>query len=253
MFENVVCCGAGKFVSHGEWCHSERIIHSHEIIFVLSGTVYIAEGDTFYELKQNDLLLLDPMRRHFGYKRSSETSFYWLHFTGGPEIPSALKYQSIADSYNLSLLFRQLMHYRTENHSSESLDYVTRLILMDCFFNQKQAHTNRLVKEASAWIYANRDIPLKVTQVAEHFNYNPDYINRLFKANCGKSVKEYINHIKIEYIKTLLLTSDLPLMDVAGAAGVSDYKYFLKFFKYHEGMTPSQFLNAYPGTHLNKK
>ena len=83
--------------------------------------------------------------------------------------------------------------------------------------------------------------------------YNADYISRLFKAHYGKSLKEYMSNVKIDYIKQLLLTSELPLSDVAYNAGFYDYKYFLKFFKYHEGITPTQFLKAYPKTHINKK
>lgn len=253
MYENVICCGAGKFVSQGRWIHPDRVINSHEVIFVVSGTVYITEGDTQYQLKKDDLLLLEPNRRHFGYKESVNTSFFWVHFTGGPQIEPGLKYQNIRESYNLSLLFKQLMHYRAEATSSESLDYLTRLILIECFSTYKSENANRIASEAAAWIKANRDVPLKVEQVSEHFGYNADYMSRVFKANYGKSVKEYIDSVKIDYIKQLLLTSDMTLTDIAGNLGFNDYKYFLKFFKYHEGLTPTQFLKTYPKTHINNK
>lgn len=253
MYENISYCGAGKFVSHGEWIHPNRIINSYEIIFVLGGTVYIEENGKQYQLKKNDLLLLEPKKQHFGYKGSNNTSFFWAHFTGGEIINPVLKYQNIKDSYNLSLLFKQLIHYRTENQSDECLNYLIRLILIECFSNKTKESTNNIVSEISAWITANSDIPLSVEQISKHFGYNADYISRLFKINYGKSLKEYINDIKINYIKQLLLTSDLSLSDIAYNTGFTDYKYFLKFFKYHEGITPTQFLKAYPKTHLNKK
>lgn len=253
MYESVTYCGAGKFVSHGEWIHPDRIITSYELIFVLNGTVYINEDDVQYQLKKNDLLLLEPTLRHYGYEKSSNTSFFWVHFTGLPEINSKLKYQTLVNTYNLSLLFKQLLHYRSENQMAESLDYLTRLILIEAFSLKKEEDTNKIVSEVVAWITANRDIILKVEQVSEHFGYNADYISRLFKANYGKSLKEYINDIKISYIKQLLLTSDLSLTAIACNAGFDDYKYFLKFFKYHEGVTPTQFLKSYSKTHINKK
>jgi len=253
MYENIIYCGAGKFVSHGDWIHPDRVINSYELIFVLSGTVYMNENNVQYQLKRNDLLLLEPTLHHFGYEKSSNTSFFWVHFTGLSEINSKLKYQTLTDTYNLSLLFKQLLHYRSENQMAESLDYLTRLILIEAFSLKKEEDTNKLVSEVIAWITANRDIILKVEQISEHFGYNADYISRLFKANYGKSLKEYINDVKISYIKQLLLTRELSLTDIACNAGFDDYKYFLKFFKYHEGITPTQFLKSYPKTHINKK
>jgi hypothetical protein len=80
MYENVSYCGAGKFVSHGEWIHPDRVINSYELIFVINGTVYINENHNQYKLEKNDLFLLEPGVRHFGYKKSSSTSFFWVHF-----------------------------------------------------------------------------------------------------------------------------------------------------------------------------
>jgi YesN/AraC family two-component response regulator len=125
--------------------------------------------------------------------------------------------------------------------------------LIEVFSFKSNENTNKLVTEIAAWITANRDTPLKADQISKHFGYNADYISRLFKAHYGKSLKEYMSNVKIDYIKQLLLTSELPLSDVAYNAGFYDYKYFLKFFKYHEGITPTQFLKAYPKTHINKK
>ncbi len=253
MYEGIFYCGAGKFVSHGEWIHPDRTINSHEIMFVINGTVFITEDGKQYELKKNDLLLLEPQKRHFGYRESSDTSFFWVHFTGIPPVSPLWKYQNVKDSYNLSLLFKQLLHYRSEEQSGECLDYLTRLILMECVSEKTKEGTNRTVSEISAWITANKDLALSVEQTCKHFGYNADYISRLFKMHYGKSLKETINDVKIKYIKQLLLTSDLSLSDVAYQTGFSDYKYFLKFFKYHEGITPTQFLKAYPKTHVNKK
>ena len=36
-------------------------------------------------------------------------------------------------------------------------------------------------------------------------------------------------------------------------SGFDDYKEFLKFFRYHEGLSPSSFRKLYFNTHLNKR
>lgn len=253
MYEDISYCGAGKFVSHGEWAHPDRVINSSEVIFVIDGTVHINEEGREYHLKKDDLFLLEPNVRHFGCKESSNTSFFWMHFTGKQGILLSPKHQHINESYNLSLLFKQLLHYQSENQSEECLNYLARLILIEGFSPSKQSSANKQVAEISAWISANRDAALTVESIAGHFGYNPDYISRLFKTHCGKPLKEYIIGSKINFIKQLLLTSELSLAEIAVCTGFGDYKYFLKFFKYHEGITPTQFLRAYPKTHINHR
>lgn len=253
MFENVKSYGAGKFVSRGEWIHPARVIHSNEVIFVIAGTVYITEDQQQYELKKNDMLLLEAGRYHYGHQKSTNTSFYWVHFTGGPDIDPKRKCQKNLNSFNLLLLFKQLLHYRAEQNSEECLNYLMRLILIELFSDHIPNPINRVSAEAAAWITANRDIPLKAEQVAAHFGYNADYLSRVFKADYGMSIKEFINKEKMRSIKELLLSSDMRLAEIAQNTGFSDYKYFLKFFKYHEGITPKEFLKTYAKNHINTK
>ncbi|MBQ8254622.1 MAG: AraC family transcriptional regulator [Clostridia bacterium] len=253
MFESVTYHGAGKFVSYGEWMHPDRIIDSSEIIFVIKGRVHITESEKRYELKENDVLLLERGLRHFGHEKSSNTSFFWVHFNGAPEIDPAMKLRNMKSSYDLPLLFKQLVHYRAEKRSSEAMDYLTRLILIECFSPQNNESANRALSEIAAWIKANCGKITKAEQVAKHFGYNADYLSRIFKENYEKPLKEYIDAVRMSYIKRLLLSGEKTLADVSCEAGFSDYKYFLKYFKYHEGITPTQFLSTYPKTHINTK
>lgn len=252
MFENISHVSSGRFISRSEWIHPDRCIDSYEVMFVLSGRVYINEEGREYALEKNDLLILEPGRRHFGYKHSTDTSFYWAHFTGGAEIPPEVKRQSIATPYNLSVLFSQLLHYSFEGGSREAADYIIRLILIELYSDEDRSESRR-VGAVAAWIKANADIPLRVADVSRHFGYNEDYLSRLFRAQKGRSVKEYIDGARISYIKNQLLTSGEPLRAIAAACGFSEYKYFLKYFKYHTGMTPTQFCRVYSNTKENNK
>ena len=73
----------------------------------------------------------------------------------------------------------------------------------------------------------------------------------MFKATFSKTVKQYIDEKRMEYIKSLMLNENLPLQKVADKAGFTEYKYFLKFFKYHEKITPTEFYKQYAKMHIN--
>lgn len=252
MFENITHISSGKFVSRSEWIHPDRRIDSFEVVFVLAGTVYINEDGVEYTLEKNDLLILEPGKRHYGYRHSSDTSFYWGHFVGDFTLGEGIKHRRISRPYDLSVLFSQLLHYSFEGGSAEAADYLIRLILIE-LHTDEVTDDNRRIGAVSAWIKANSDIPLKVSDVARHFGYNEDYLSRLFRAAKGKGVKEYIDGARIYYIKELLLSSDAPLREISASCGFSEYKYFLKYFKYHTGMTPTELRGTYAKMKENNK
>ena len=131
MFEDVKNCGVGKFISRGEWSHPDRIIDSYEIIFVTKGEVYINEDGAEYPLKEDEILILQPNLRHYGYKTSTNTEFFWLHWYDEVNVAMKMKHRKLENPYSISLYFRQLLEARITHKTSESMDYLTRLILIE--------------------------------------------------------------------------------------------------------------------------
>ncbi len=253
MLESVRYVSGGKFISRGQWIHPDRIIDSYEVIFVIKGEVFINENGREYRLSENDLLILDPELRHFGYRESSDTSFYWMHWTCDTKLFPDTKELNLSKPYNLSILFSQLLNYTFEKAPSEILDYTARLILGEIYFKSGNDGDIRIANTAADWIRANSDLQIKTSDVSRHFGYNSDYISRLFKRAYKKSLKEYIDEAKTEYIKNMLLNTSMTLNEISSSCGFKEYKYFLKFFKYHTKMTPTEFLGIYSGTHINIK
>lgn len=253
MFEDVKNCGSGKFISHGEWSHPDRVIDSYEIIFVTKGNVYMNENGTEYVLQKDELLILQPGLRHRGYKSSTNVEFFWLHWYGGPEVSSDMKHRKIENPYCISLYFRQLLDARVTQKTSESLDYLTRLVLIELYSNSKKSDVSHIAERAAAWIDANSHTAVTEKQLANVLGYNADYLNRLFRTSFSKSIKQYIDDKRMEFIKGLMLCENLPLKEVSDKAGFTEYKYFLKFFKYHEKITPTEFYRQYAKMHINTR
>ena len=180
-------------------------------------------------------------------------AIFWLHLDNIPPQFSVFKQKQVSDPYGLTLLFRQILQYRVDQKPTEAMDYLTRLILIELLSVSLDPASSRSAEIAAAWIRANRDLPLRVSQVAAHLGYHPHYLNRLFKSVFRKSVKEYIDTERMKHIKSLLLTSQTTLSEISTRAGFSDYKCFLKFFKYHEGMTPTEFCKIYAKEYINAK
>jgi AraC-like DNA-binding protein len=256
---NIQYLSSGKFVSHGEWMHPRRIIDSYEIILMLQGTAYIQEEDTTYTLQPGDLLILQPDKLHFGFATSNgETSFYWVHFfdIDGYLIQHSAPYIHIDDAFHLHLLCRQLLHLaNTPIYPGHATHLILWLIVTEVISKQKETfeRTSPLIKEISEWIRIHADRILTVQEVAARFGYNEDYLTRLFRNHYSIGIKEYIGETRMNRIKQFLLMTSYPTKRIAMEAGFDNYKNFLKYFKYHEGISPTKFRNVYYHTKMNKQ
>lgn len=253
MFENVIKFSAGKFISKGEWKHPTRTNDSYEIIFVIKGPVYINKNNTEYILDANDVLLIEPGARHFGYQTNTNTEFFWLHYHTVSNPLENIDHVILKNPYHIALYFRQLLEAQAMNKPQEIHDYLTRLILLELSINTQQASTNPIAEKICAWIQANCNTHITTAEIANQFGYNADYISRVFKASFHKSIKQYIDETRIQFIKMLMLKHSPPLKQVAAMSGFTDYKYFLKFFKYHEGITPSEFYKQFAKLNINSR
>lgn len=111
----------------------------------------------------------------------------------------------------------------------------------ESMFNYIPSKNNDLIKKAMLYISENFNTPLTLEEVATHVHLHPSYFSTMFKNSTGSSFKEYLNKVRIEESKLLLLNTDFSIIDIAIAVGFEDQSYFSKVFKKYTGTTPKQF------------
>ncbi len=257
MYEKIYYQIAGKFISRGEWSHPERTIQNYEIIIMTKGTAYMHVGENEYTLTPGDVLLILPDAPHGGTVPSTEpVEFFWTHFlTDAPEElpPIYFRPENTAQS---ELFCRQLLHYaNTEHYPKEGLDCFVRLLIMELSHQNSIGKTasDKRLSEIKEWIRINADMPIKVSDIAKHFKYNEDYLCRIFRKHHPEGLKAYIDTMKTGKIKNDIVNSDMQLREIALKYGFSDYKYFLKYFKYHAGVTPTEYKELYYNIYTNNR
>ena len=245
----------GEFHSDGEWIHPARTIDSYELIFVLSGTVFLEEDGVCYELSPNSIFLLEPGKFHKGFqKNTSDVSFYWLHFYTDIDIPHKLYCKK--DYHDIKFLMKKLLHIsNSDSCQKQEADSLALVILQEFLriCNPQPAENNALLSKICEYIRINLKNGVTVSQIADHFGYNPDYIGKLFKKKLCVGLKEYIATEKVNCAKDLLLTTSMSVKEISYELGFSSENLFIKFFVYHENLSPAKFRNQYCNTHMNNK
>lgn len=67
------------------------------------------------------------------------------------------------------------------------------------------------------------------------------HINRVFKERMNITPTDYVNHIRLNYAKSLLMTTSYSVVDIAMEAGFNNLSHFYHIFKEHFNVTPSMF------------
>ncbi|MEF2966448.1 response regulator [Paenibacillus sp. M1] len=107
--------------------------------------------------------------------------------------------------------------------------------------NTRTVTANGPIREALHYIDHHLQNELTLKEVADHVHLNPSYFSVLFKEQLNLTFSEYVTRSKIQRAKDLLITTDLPLDDIAEEAGYKTAKYFIKIFKEFEGLTPTAY------------
>ena len=124
------------------------------------------------------------------------------------------------------------------NHITVTLDKIEHLL--------KNTGHNSPVKTALYYIeknYSNSN--LSIVDIAQFCNVNSNYLCGMFKSSTGKTINNYVNNLRIEASKKLLLETNMHITQIANNCGFNDAKYFCKVFGKYTNQTPTEFRKKY--------
>ena len=110
---------------------------------------------------------------------------------------------------------------------------------------QSVYNTGELIDQIQ--FYINRNYQKNITQefIASLFYLNRSYLSQLFKKQTNKKFIDYLNEVRINKAKELLLHSDRKMYQIAKSVGYDNTKYFFRIFKKKTGFSPEQFRNQF--------
>jgi AraC-like DNA-binding protein len=91
------------------------------------------------------------------------------------------------------------------------------------------------------YIHDNYRKDIDINAIAENVGLSYSYLRKIFKDETGDNIINYINHIRVEESKRLLLQTGMTVKEIALNLGYNNEQSFLRFFKKYEECSPGEY------------
>ena len=149
-------------------------------------------------------------------------------------------------------LFRSLMQELRDKPLYYKADVQARLVsflvqLARChgMERRERSHHSRaskeyMVKRAVEYLQENFTQRVSTEDVCAYLGFDKSYICNTFKEITGTTVLEYLNMMRCERARELILSGELSIAQSAAASGFRHWSYFTKTYKKYIGRLPSE-------------
>ncbi len=114
----------------------------------------------------------------------------------------------------------------------------------DQVFNLTNVKHADVIYRAVDFIRKNYMNRITLEDAAACVYLSPAYFSRVFKEEMGCNFNAYVNAVRVEAAKKLLMNDRIALVDVSTMAGFEGQSYFSKVFKKFAGVTPGRYREA---------
>lgn len=232
-------------------------LHWHdcfEIELILSGTVIQSLNGVTQELGPGDIYLLNPTDFHS--VKSTNAEVFNIMFSESLldedllqkilSVDSNLVFHLEAKEFRNAVSIISQMVDEFDHTTDYSETYIKNLLeclfiilLRKYNFDLSTPDSNVSgVRKSILYIHSHfRENP-SMAAAAKVSGFNMNYFSSLFHKVTGKTYKEYLNDLKLEYAKKLVLSGSLSISEICFASGFNSLPNFLKNFKLRYGISP---------------
>ncbi|MDR0932997.1 MAG: AraC family transcriptional regulator [Victivallales bacterium] len=119
-------------------------------------------------------------------------------------------------------------------------------LLIDLYFKQRKTTIFTQIEELIELVKSRPGHWWTVEEMAEYCNSSVDQFRRNFERHTGLLPKKYIEELKLRQAAELLVSSSVPVAEVAKRFGYRDPYHFSRRFKLFAGVSPDRYRRELP-------
>lgn len=125
----------------------------------------------------------------------------------------------------------------------DEMETVVYRVFSQYIAGEERGEQHYLIKKAGEYLALHYKEPITLGDLAAYMELSESYTSRLFNREMGMNIAAYVNDLRIEEAKKLLLNTNQKIYEIADEVGYASTTAFHIAFKKSEGMTPAEFRN----------
>jgi len=226
------------------WALSTRLLGHSVLLYAEKGTLSVTLNGESLSLPKGGVLLAAAGMRFALASTGGGARFYLLEFDCSElAIFTAQKPFCIATlPANMRNAFGEL--YRETRTSGARLAgdcYLLLLLESIRKSHRTEPSLQKLYDSVCTYILDHAAEDPTAEEVADALGYNKDHLCRIVRRCSGKTLQTLLTEERLNIAKGLLSSTDYPMEKIASMLHFSNANSFLKYFKYHLTITPTEY------------
>lgn len=172
-----------------------------------------------------------------------------MAFIDSLDIPSGVPFTDLDSTIYLNIHRYICIEHQTKTENSEmSITLLIKYLLIKLDQAIKESEsisvsnaTKNAIRELRTEIYANVERDYTIDSLAASVGLSPSYFQSIYKKMFGRSCMNDIIFARIEKAKTLLMSTELSIYEIARMCGYENDSHFARQFKKFAYVTASEF------------
>lgn len=163
------------------------------------------------------------------------------------ELIVLLSRAAIAGGADVVEVFGLNYDYLNDIHNCKTLDELNKWLsnvlirFTNAVFDVRTVKHSDIIMKIIEYVRRNYMKKITLNDISNHVNFSVSYISRIFKDEMGSNMMHFINKVRVDNAKLLLMNNDIPLIEVSYLCGFEDQTYFNKVFKKMANISPGRF------------
>lgn len=240
--------------------------HSHnhyEFLIITKGSTMHYYNKVYTQINVGDVFLIKPGDIH-GFKQIKNEHCTHINIAINTETlkklcdilsPDIFNFinSSKQTKFNLKLeefeFLKYLSNFTLKNSIEDKVNY--SMLLKNIVINLITQFKKFNIKENDQYpewfaellfkLHNHEYLDISANDVYKFSKYSPAMANKYFKEYTGMTVNKYLQHIKINYAKNALISTNYTTLVISMQIGFDSLSYFNKLFKKETGLTPQEY------------
>lgn len=240
------------YVAYAPTGKYDRLMHAHSLahdtlLFCRHGQFEVTVDKQGFTLSKMSLLLVKGGHRlTVAFEEHRDAELAVVEFDAPEDFPASIAKSGIHFIEKADLLLPLIRQIEVKADAPSPYREAFLLLLFDALAEQEKEPKGHawIVERTRLYIREHIYEKLDLSHPYITFGYCKEHIGRIFHSEIGKTLRQTVTEEKIAMMRAYLRLTAFSCTRIARILRMPSGNHLVNFFKYHTGMTPTEYRNS---------